>query len=218
MSFIMSSILSQNSLYVHNWAVWIYVRQVFFFCFHMGIGVHVCINLVFPSDTVSPDPLRGCMRSEAALLCPAAVACHSFREDNKPEPVTFILTSNLQGSTWCSGLSSTLGRLQFSRHRVPKNGCPWHSNKIRRGKGKGAGTNVHFEKTHNEHTVASLAALSSTQQLNASLYLAFRLCRLSIAPLRQSSVTLNNGTLTILGAVYYFAITLVTHLSTVTLV
>ena len=70
--------------------------------------------------------------------------------------------------------------------------------RIRRGKGKGAGTSVHFEKTHNEHTVASLAALSSTQQLNASLYLALRLCRLSIAPLRQSSVTLNNGTLTFL--------------------
>lgn len=72
-----------------------------------------------------------------------------------------------------------------------------HTNKTRQG--EGAGTNVHFEKTHNEHTVASLAALSSTQQLNASLYLALKLCRLSIAPLRQSSVTLNNGTLTFLA-------------------
>lgn len=70
------------------------------------------------------------------------------------------------------------------------------TNKTRQG--EGTGTNVHFEKTHNEHTVASLAALSSTQQLNAPLYLALRLCRLSIAPLRQSSVTLNNGTLTFL--------------------
>lgn len=63
----------------------------------------------------------------------------------------------------------------------------------------GAGTNVHFEKSHNEHTVASVAAPSSTQQLNASLYLALKLCRLSIAPLRQSPVTLNNGTLTFLA-------------------
>lgn len=71
------------------------------------------------------------------------------------------------------------------------------TNKTRQG--EGAGTNVHFEKAHNEHTVASLAMLSLTQQLNASLYLALRLCRLSITPLRQSSVTLNNGSLTFLA-------------------
>lgn len=63
--------------------------------------------------------------------------------------------------------------------------------------GEGAGTNVHFEKTHNEHTVASLATLSLTQQLNASLYLAPRLCRLSIAPLRQFSVTLEQWNINI---------------------
>lgn len=83
---------------------------------------------------------------------------------------------------------------QGTREWVP---VAFGRNKTRRG--EGAGTNIHFEETHNEHTVASLAALSSTQQLNASLYLALRLCRLSIAPLRQSSVTLNNGTLTFLA-------------------
>lgn len=124
MSFIMSSILSQKS----------------FTCSHLGfldvclclflhIGVHVCLNLIFRSDTVSPHPLDRCMQSKAVLLCPASVPCHSFRRDNKPEPVTSTLTFNLQGSTWCSGLWAMLGRLQFSRHRVPKNGSPCHSDK-----------------------------------------------------------------------------------------
>ncbi len=157
------------------------------------------------------------MQSKATLLCPAAVPCCSFWGDNKPEPVRSTLTSNLQGSTWCSGLWAMLGGCSLHAtgcQRMDARGI--QTNKTRQR--EGAGTNVHFEKTHNEHTVASLAALSSTQQLNASLYLAFRLCRLSIAPLRQSSVTLNNGTLAILGAVYYFAISLVSHLSAVTLV
>lgn len=76
---------------------------------------------------------------------------------------------------------------------------PMAYRQIRRGKGKGTGTNVHFEETHNEHTVASSALLSLTQRLNASLYLALRRCRLSIAPLRQSSFTLNNVTLIFLA-------------------
>lgn len=38
--------VSQNSLYVHIWGVWIYVRLCF--CLHMGKGVHVYINLVVP--------------------------------------------------------------------------------------------------------------------------------------------------------------------------
>lgn len=90
-------------------------------------------------------------------------------------------------------------------------GCSFHATECRRmgihgiqtnktRQGEGAGTNVHFEeKPHKEHTVVSLAARSSTQQLNASFYLALRLCRLSIAPLRQSPVTLNNRTLTSLA-------------------
>lgn len=124
--FIMST-QSQNSLYDHIWGVWMYVCLCF--CLHVVIGVRVCMNLVFSSDTVSPDPLHGCTQSKATQPCPAAVPCHSFREDNKPEPVTSILTSNRQGSTWCSGLLAMLGRLQFSRHRVPENGCPWHTDK-----------------------------------------------------------------------------------------
>lgn len=156
--------------------------------------VLVCTHVVFPCDTVNADLLNRCTCSKATLLCPAAVLCHSFRRDTKPEPVTSTLTSNLQGSTWGTGLLPCLGGCSFH-----STGCQRmsarsiHKNKTRRG--EGTGTNVHFEKSHNEHTVASLAALSSTQQLNASLYLALRLCRLSIAPLRQSSATLNNGEL-----------------------
>lgn len=94
------------------------------------------------------------------------------------------------------------GRVGAAAVFMPRGAREWVPTaytQIRRGKEEGAGTNVHFEKSHNEHTVASLAALSSTQRLNASLYLALRLCRLSIAPLRQSSATMNNGTLTFLA-------------------
>lgn len=100
----------------------------------------------------------------------------------------------LTGLAWPSGLLATLERLRFSC-----SGCQrMAAQDIEINKTKqeeGTGTNVHFEKTYNEHTVASLALLSLSELLKTSLYLALRLCRLSIAPLRQSSVRQNNGTL-----------------------
>lgn len=136
MLFIMSSIRSQNSLYKHISGVWIYAG-LFFFFMHLGIAEHVCINLVFPSDIVSPDSLQGCTQSKAALLCPAAVPCHSFREDNKVEPATSTLTSNFQGSTWRSGLSCHGWAAAVFTPQSAREWVPMAYRQIRRGKGKG---------------------------------------------------------------------------------
>lgn len=142
------------------------------------------------------------MEGKAAPLAPAAaVPCHSFggKGDNKPGPVTTTPTSNLtEDRRGAPGFRPRWGGCGFHAAGCQRMGARGiQINKTRQE--EGTGTNIYFEETHNEHTVASLAALSSTQQLKASLYLAPRLCRLSIAPLKQFSITVNNGTLRFLA-------------------
>lgn len=146
---------------------------------YRGVWVYVCINMVFPFR--SPPRMHAIYRGSALSCC-----CPMSQ---------FFMDQHGALSFW----PWWEFQLQCSRHTLCQriNARCIQMNKTEQR--EGACTNIHFEKTHNEHTVASLAALSSSQQLNGSLYLALRLCRLSIAPLRQSSVTLNNGTLTFLA-------------------
>lgn len=74
-----------------------------------------------------------------------------------------------------------------------------HGDEGAAARGRGRRQISTLRKTTMSTTVASQAALSSSRQLNASLYLALGPRRLSIAPSGQSSVTLDDGTLTFLA-------------------